>query len=172
MSRSALLDLGHLAIRVELLLKVRGLGLVARLSVLLAVRAVLNPMQQVLVVLLVDLGTGVSVASSADMLIPYVISTALYSASERIHWSRTRWFQCDMDGCFDEIQLERYQGGMSAEITWLPRPRPLRTAVGFASLVAREGFNVLDSIADFVATQREIAACDADHARSLHSCGN
>lgn len=121
-------------------------------------------------VLLIDLGTGASVASTADMLIPYVITTALYSANERIHWSRVRWFQCDMDGCFDEIHIERYQGGMSAEIAWLPRRRPLRTAVGFASLVANDGFNVLDSIADFVATQREIAASDADHARSFHSC--
>jgi len=123
-------------------------------------------------VLLVDLGTGASVASSADMLIPYVISSALFSTKERIHWSRTRWFQCDMEGYFDEIQVEQYRGGMSAEITCLPRPRPLRTAAGFASLVASDGFNVLDTISDFVATQRELAASDADHARSLHACGN
>lgn len=135
-------------------------------------RALLWLREDQALVLLIDLGTGATVASTAEILIPYVISTALHSVNERIHWSRTRWFQCDMDGCFDEIQVERYQGGMSAEIAWLPRPSRLRTAEGFASLAANEGFDVRASLSDFVATQREIVASDADHARSLRSCGN
>lgn len=94
------------------------------------------------IVLLVDLGQGASVASAADLLIPYLITTGLARDNPRLHWSQVRWFQCDMDRKFDEIRIDQYLGGMSAEIAWIPRPSRMRTEQGFRALAMKAGFDL------------------------------
>lgn len=100
------------------------------------------------IVLLVDLGQGASVASAADMLIPYVIATGLAKENPSLHWSQVRWFQCDLDRRFDEIRIDHYLGGITAEIAWIPRPSRMRTEAGFRTLAMNAGFDLDSEIAD------------------------
>ena len=111
------------------------------------------------VVLLVDRDNGVSVATGADIVIPLLI-TQLCSTKRVARWSNVRWFQCDVTGSFDEIRVEQYKGGMIAEITWLPRPAPLRTLNGFVAIAAKEGFDVSDCVEYLSPSQRAISAID------------
>lgn len=123
------------------------------------------------VVLLVDIGNGATVASSADMLIPFVISTALQGRADAIHWSQVRWFQRDLLMNFDEIRIDQYLGGMMAEVAWIPRPTRMRSERGFQMLAAKAGFDIDTADIDLADESAELALCDAEYRASFASCG-
>lgn len=119
------------------------------------------------IALLIDRGDDTTVASVADMLVPFVIAMVLPHA--KIHWRNVRWFQRDRAGRIDEMLIASYCSGIHAEIDWVPRPAPVRTWKGFAAIVASDGFRVgqCDIAAD---DDPEATLCQRDHAASLHAC--